>query len=63
MIMLKSNAGEIKSEKEWQREIDMFWDWAEIQTRRNPFIKPANAFERYKKILGLTPVSSYKGVF
>ncbi len=72
-MFLKSKTGEIKHITQWQAEVDKFWTWAELQTRyicntraktnKREFKKPADAFERYARILGLEETSSHEGVF
>lgn len=72
MQYLKSKSGEIKTKEEWEKEVNDFWRYAELQNRyicnpraktnRREFKKPIDAFERFAKIIELKEVS-WEGVF
>lgn len=73
--LMRSKSGETKTREEWQKEVDDFWDYAELQNRyicnprakfnRRVFKRPNDAFERFAKIIGLEEITeiSWEGVF
>lgn len=77
IVLMKSKKGEVNTEEYWRDYTNEFWAWAEKQNRyvhhtgaktnRKSFTKPADAFERVVRILGLEVVSDdepgYSGVF
>ncbi len=72
MTYLQSKAGEIKHILEWQYDLNDFWsDIHRDKQDKLKFPKPANAWERFTKLLGLVEVDHennsngglYNGVF
>lgn len=66
-VLMRSKVGEIKTKEEWEKEVNEFWKFAELQNRyicnprfashKRQFKRPANAFERYAKLIGLETVA------
>ena len=74
-ILMRSRVGEVKTKEEWQKEVNDFWDFVELQNRyicnpraktnRREFKRPSDAFERFARIIGLEEIEnvSWDGVF